>query len=102
MPGAEQTGLAPPPSGGVASSALWTNVDAIIDRLRPDDARAHGVVPLLVERLRARELEVPTELLQEERAARMANAIAPSVLARAREAYDGRMMLLKGPGVSAL
>ena len=45
---------------------------------------------------------VPDAFLQEERAAKMANAIAPSVLARARDAYDGPMMLLKGPEVSIL
>src|SRR5690242_12262312 len=70
--------------------------------MTPQGARQHGVVPLLVQRLRELDLEVPAGFLQEERAARMANALAPSVLARAREAYDGRMMLLKGPEVSSL
>jgi hypothetical protein len=92
----------PPMSATYALSPLWEKVDQILDRLTVEAARAHGVIPLFTERLRARGEEVPPELLQEERAARMANAIAPSVLVRAREAYDGRMMLLKGPEVSAL
>lgn len=84
------------------SPGLWDLIGPRLERLAPEAARAHGVVPLLVQRLRTRDLEIPAVFLQEERAARMANALAPSVLARAREAYDGRMMLLKGPEVSSL
>jgi hypothetical protein len=95
----ESTGAGP---GAVTRAEIWATVDRLLERLDPDGARAHGVVPLLVERLRSRGEYVPKTFLQEERAATMANAIAPSVLARARAAYDGPMMVLKGPEVSAL
>jgi Uncharacterised nucleotidyltransferase len=94
--------LASSASEPIGPSAIWAKVDPLLQRLQPEAARAHGVVPLLVERLRGHGEAVPHEFLQEERAAKMANAIAPAVLARARSAYDGRMMVLKGPEVSVL
>jgi hypothetical protein len=87
---------------GPAGEAIWATVDRLIDRLTPDAARAHGVVPLVVERLRSRGENVSEAFLEEERATKMVNLIAPSVLARARAAYDGPMLVLKGPEVSAL
>lgn len=89
-------------SFGATLPPIWAKADRLLQRLPFRAANAHGVVPLLVERLRERDEAVPDAFLQEERAAKMANAIAPSVLARARDAYDGRMMLLKGPEVSIL
>jgi hypothetical protein len=82
--------------------AIWTTVDPLVTRLDIDAARAHGVAPLVAERLRSRDEDVPEPLLQEERAAKTTNLIAPSVLARARAAYDGPMLVLKGPEVAAL
>lgn len=90
-----------PPEPG-ATGTLWARIDRLLEGIEPEAASAHGVAPLLVERLRARGAPVSPELQQEERAARIANAIAPSVLQRARAAYGGRMMVLKGPEVSAL
>jgi len=83
-------------------TGLWQVVDGLVRQLDAETARAHGVVPLMAQLQRNRGEEVSAELLHEERAARMTNAIAPSVLARARAAYDGPMLLLKGPEVSAL
>jgi Uncharacterised nucleotidyltransferase len=85
-----------------SSPAIWPVVDRLLERLDADAARVHGVVPLAVERLRSRGQAVPPEFLTDERAAKIANLIAPSVLARARAAYDGPMLVLKGPEVSAL
>jgi hypothetical protein len=82
--------------------AIWTFVDRLLQGLEPEAASAHGVAPLLAERLRRRGEHVPPAFLQEERAAKIANLIAPSVLGRARDAYDGPMLVLKGPEVSAL
>jgi putative nucleotidyltransferase-like protein len=81
---------------------IWPVVDRLLARLDADGLRAHGLVPLAAERIRSRGEDVPQEFLQEERAAKMANLIAPSVLTRAREAYEGPMIVLKGPEVSAL
>ena len=83
-------------------SWIWPVVDRLLERLDADALRAHALVPLAAERIRSRGGDVPQEFLKEERAAKMANLIAPSVLDRAREAYEGPMMVLKGPEVSAL
>lgn len=85
-----------------ALTAVWAAIDRLLERLDPESARAHGVVPLVADRLRSRGEEVPQEFLREERAAKMSNVLAPSVLARARAAYDGPMLLLKGPEVASL
>jgi putative nucleotidyltransferase-like protein len=96
-------GVAGRPRGhGSHASPIWPVVDRLLAQLDPDAARAHGLVPLTAERLRSRGEDVPQAFLQEERAAKIANLIAPSVLARARDAYDGLMLVIKGPEVSAL
>lgn len=92
----EQAGMAP------GTQAIWTTIDRLIEGLAPGAAGAHGVAPLVAERLRSRGEDVPEAFREEERAAKMVNLVAPSVLARARAAYDGPMLLLKGPEVSAL
>lgn len=96
-------GVAGRPRGrGSDASLIWPIVDRVLARLDPDATRAHGLVPLAAERLRNRGEDVPQAFLPEERAAKVANLIAPSVLARARDAYDGPMLVIKGPEVSAL
>ena len=87
---------------GPEPSRIWPVVDRLLERLDADALRAHALVPLAAERIRSRGEDVPQELLKEERAAKMANLIAPSVLDRARDAYEGPMLVLKGPEVSAL
>jgi putative nucleotidyltransferase-like protein len=78
----------------------WDAVDRLIDRLDTDLVSQHGLGPLAARRLRERGLEVPEELFREDRAARTANLIAPTLLTRARAAYDGPLLLLKGPELS--
>ena len=84
-----------------AQSAVWQAVDRLLERLTADTAQAHGVTPLFARKLRTRGDAVPEALLQEEKAAKMKNLIAPSVLARARATYDGPMLVLKGTEVAA-
>jgi Uncharacterised nucleotidyltransferase len=95
----ESTRTRPAPE---AQDLIWASVDRLLERLEPDAASGHGVAPLVAERLRSRGDDVPAALVQEERAAKMTNLLAPSVLARARAAYDGPMLLLKGPEVATL
>jgi hypothetical protein len=83
-------------------STVWPAVDRLLERLTADTAHAHGVTPLFARKLRTRGDAVPETLLQEEKAAKMKNLIAPQVLARARAAYDGPMLVLKGTEVAAL
>jgi hypothetical protein len=75
----------------------WDAVDRLIDRLGTEQASEHGLGPLAARRLRRRALAVPEQLFREDRAAATANLVAPALLARARAAYDGPLLLLKGP-----
>lgn len=81
----------------MAARGLWEGVDRLLERLEPDFACRHGLGPLAARRLRLRGEPVPEQLLREERAARGAALIAPALLERVREAYDGPLLLLKGP-----
>ena len=80
---------------------LWEDVDRLLDRLTPELAAEHGLGPLAARRLRRAGDEVPERLLREERAGRTASLIAPALLRRVREAYDGPLLLLKGPELTA-
>lgn len=80
---------------------LWEDVDLLLERLTPELAAEHGLGPLAARRLRRAGDEVPDRLLREERAGRTASLIAPALLKRAREAYDGPLLLLKGPELTA-
>jgi hypothetical protein len=81
----------------VAVDGLWEGVDRLLGRLDPETASEHGLGALAARRLRLRGEELPERLLREERAARVGALVAPTLLARAREAYDGRLLLVKGP-----
>ena len=93
-----RTPAAPDP----ARSPLWGGVDRLIDRTRDlDRLRLHGVQLLAANRWRERGLEVPASLLQEERVATVAALTAATVLRRARNAYDGPIIVQKGPEAAA-
>jgi hypothetical protein len=79
----------------------WEDVDRLLERLTPELAAEHGLGPLAARRLRRAGDEVPERLLREERAGRTASLIAPALLRRVREAYDGPLLLLKGPELTA-
>lgn len=78
----------------------WDAVDRLIDRLNTDLVLAHGLGPLAARRLRMSSRPLPEELYREDRAAATANLVAPALLTRAREAYDGPLLLLKGPEIA--
>jgi hypothetical protein len=69
--------------------------------LTPELATEHGLGPLAARRLRLADEAVPDHHLREERASRTAALVAPSLLQRARDAYDGPLLLVKGPELSA-
>jgi hypothetical protein len=87
----------------VADAPIWDRVDELLARApRISDLRAHRLQLLELDRRRRLRLPVHAELLFEERRA-AANAMsAPALLARARGAYDGRIVVLKGPEVARL
>jgi hypothetical protein len=82
--------------------AIWSSVDKLVDRASSTaDLLLHRLATFAARRLRAQGHPVPAQLEEEERLAAITAMTAPEVLARARDAYDGPMMLLKGPEVAA-
>src|SRR5947209_8289690 len=81
----------------VAAAGLWDGVDRLLDRLDPELTGDHGLGPLAARRYRQRGEEPPERIFREERAARAAALLAPVLLSRARAAYDGSLLLVKGP-----
>jgi Uncharacterised nucleotidyltransferase len=81
----------------VAADGLWEGVDRRLERLSPQAAADHKLGPLAARRLRKLGQAIPDELIREERAAKAGALVAPAVLARIREAYDGPILLMKGP-----
>jgi len=81
----------------VAATGLWEGVDRLLERLDPERIDDHGLGALGARRLRLSGEPVPDGLAWEERAARTAALVAPTLLARVRDAYDGPLLLIKGP-----
>jgi hypothetical protein len=83
------------------ASGLWAAVDALVDRAPgPRDLQAHGLHLIAARRLRGRGLPVPHEVAFAERRAAIATLAVPTLLKRARAAYDGPLMVMKGPEVA--
>jgi hypothetical protein len=89
-------------SAGVDGPSLWDRARVLVDRAPSLDAlRAHRLQLLAATLWEADGRAVPAELRPDRlRATAMALA-APTVLARARSAADGRLLLFKGPEVAA-
>jgi putative nucleotidyltransferase-like protein len=85
----------------LAAEGLWEGVDRLLARLEPELASGHGLGPLAARRLRLRGEPVPEQLAREERAARTAALVVPALLARIRAAYDGPLLLMKGPELTS-
>jgi hypothetical protein len=91
-----------PGLGPSASDDLWARVDAIVDGARGlHELRVHGVELIAARLWRRMGRPVPAELCNEERRAAMAALAAPALLGRARAAYDGTLVLMKGPEAAA-
>jgi hypothetical protein len=83
------------------SEALWCVADELVDRAPSARAlRAHGLHLLAGARLRALGRPVPEEILLAEWRAALATLAVPPLLERARAAYDGQLMVMKGPEVA--
>jgi hypothetical protein len=81
---------------------LWRRVDALIDRApTEDDLRSHRLEVLAARRFRAAGRRVPPDFVEQERRAAIAAMMAPRVLGRVREAYDGPALIFKGPEIAA-
>jgi hypothetical protein len=81
---------------------MWDRVPDLIDRAPSLEAlRAHRLQLLAASLWRSRGDQLPSDLREEERRATMTALAAVAVLRRARAAYAGRLMLMKGPEVAA-
>ncbi len=80
----------------------WERVEALVERApQLSDLQLHGLDLVAAQRLRARGAELPPALLAHVRVAAAIALAAPVLLRRARTAYDGRLLLFKGPEVAA-
>jgi hypothetical protein len=83
------------------SEVLWRAADELVDRAPGHrDLRAHGLHLLAGARLRALGRPVPEAILVDEWRAALATLAVPALLERARTAYDGQLMVMKGPEVA--
>ncbi|MEA2662420.1 MAG: putative nucleotidyltransferase, partial [Chloroflexota bacterium] len=84
------------------TDALWAGVDRVIDRAWSlDDLQSHRLQLLAARRWRQCGRELPSRLRSQEHTATVLSLLSPYVLARARAAYDGTIVLMKGPEVGA-
>ncbi|HWC25365.1 MAG TPA: nucleotidyltransferase family protein [Solirubrobacteraceae bacterium] len=81
---------------------IWSRAEELAERAPgPADLRAHRLELVAAHRLRRRGDRPPAQLRDAERLAAVAALAAPVVLARARAAYDGPLVLMKGPEIAA-
>jgi hypothetical protein len=85
------------PDDVVAEDALWRAVDEVVER-SPSwvDLRAHRLHLLAARRLRVLGRPIPEEFVADERLAAAVTLAAEITLERARDAYDGTLVLMKG------
>lgn len=89
-------------SGTADLATLWDRVDHLVDRAPTVHALAAHRLHLAAARVwRARGSEVPPELEAEERRAALIAMPAHALLERARAAYAGKLLLMKGAEVAA-
>ena len=85
-----------------ADGRLWPAVEALVARAPTlADAYSHRLELFAARQLRASGQEVPQDLLARERRAAISALTAPLLLSRIRDAYDGPLLLVKGPEVAA-
>ena len=81
---------------------LWDGVNRLVDRApHLADLRSHRLELVAARRWRELGRPVPPELVEEERLSAVVALTTPILLERARAAYDGTMLLMKGPEAAA-
>jgi hypothetical protein len=90
-----------PRPGPPSRAAVLDAVDSLIDRARTlEDLECHGLQLLAAHRWRRLGRPVPDRILAYERSVGAISLATPAVLKRIRAAYDGDLLLLKGPEVA--
>lgn len=81
---------------------FWASVAGLVDRIDDmTDLRAHRLHLLAGDRWRQLGRPLPDDVAEEERVAAVLTLVAPVVLRLARDAYDGTIVLMKGPEIAA-
>lgn len=80
----------------------WPAVTRLVERLDAPTIVAHRLAPLAADRWEELRRAVPQAFVRERRAAQLLPLLAGTVLARARDAYPGRMLVVKGPEIAAV
>jgi len=84
------------------TAPLWTAVEALVERApRPADLYSHRLELFEARRLRRAGEALSEDLLARERRAEIGALTAPLLLSRVRAAYEGPLLLVKGPEVAA-
>lgn len=84
-----------------ARTKLWPAVERLVARApTAQDVRVHRLEPFAAEIWPAVGREVTHELADEARFAAVTSLVTPVILERVRAAYDGRIMVMKGPEVA--
>jgi hypothetical protein len=82
--------------------ALWARVEQLVDAAPSlGSLRTHRLQLVAARIQSAHGIPVPPDLRREQRRAAVMAMSAPLLLARARSAYDGALLLIKGPEVAA-
>ena len=90
------------PGMEAGESSLWKGVDRLVDWSPSfSDLKSHGLHLLAARHYREQGVPLPEEVADEVGDAAWRDLMAPAVLKGVREAYDGRLLLLKGPEVAA-
>lgn len=80
----------------------WDRVEQLAERATSvAELQVHGLELVALRRLRARGAAIAPQLAASERLSAVIAMAAPVLLTRARDAYDGRMALMKGPEIAA-
>lgn len=82
----------------IGRAEIWAGVDRLIDRAPSlADIRSHGLHLLAAMRWRHLGRDLPDQLAREETVAAWLALATPYVLTRVRNAYDGQLIVMKGP-----
>jgi hypothetical protein len=95
-----------PPTRGVAPGGdnLWLAgvIEGLVEAAPSVDAmRSHGLALAAARLWRSRGREIPAGVLSDVRVAALRSMLAPLILGKARAAYGGPLMLMKGPEAAA-
>src|SRR5262245_28971607 len=84
-----------------AAAPIWAGVHRLLDRADQAGLVFHRPEPLAARRLRALGEEPPEELVETERLGTAFALAGAAHLARARQAVDGPLLVVKGPELAA-